>query len=87
MRAVCAIATMAAALACCPAPSFAQRAPGIDEAKQALNKKWQKLKPDSAAERDVLFEDVRAGRPTGGSYPFKVTALIRDYERGYPPNH
>lgn len=81
------IVAIAAALACCPALSFAQRAPGIDEAKQALNKKWQKLKPDSAAERDVLFQDVRAGRPAGASYPFKVTALIRDYERGYPPNH
>src|SRR5437763_15338058 len=61
-------------------------APTVDMAKQALDKKWQKLKPDHVKERNVLFQEVRPGRPQGGSYPFQVTVLIRDYDAGYPPN-
>jgi hypothetical protein len=37
-------------------------------------------------ERTVLFQEVRAGAPVGGSYPFQVTALVRDYGPGYPAN-
>jgi hypothetical protein len=68
-------------------PGFAQRAPSIDEAKQALNRRWQQLKPSSVTERNVLFEDIRAGRPDGPYFPFKATVIIRDYDPGYPPNH
>src|SRR5581483_5902059 len=37
-------------------------------------------------ERNVLFEDVRPGAPTGNSYPFQVTLTVRDYGPGYPAN-
>ena len=78
---------IAAALAAFAAPAFAQRPPTTDDAKQALNRTWQKLKPTYVSERSVVYQDIRAGRATGASYPFKVSVLIRDYEPGYPPNH
>ncbi len=63
-------------------------AAGLDaeSAKQALNAKWQKLRPESAAERNVLFQNVKLVSGGGTSYIFHVTALIRDYEAGYPKN-
>ena len=61
-------------------------APTVEAAKQALNRKWQKLKPDYVAERNVLFQDVLAGKADAGSYPFRVTVLIRDYDAGYAAN-
>lgn len=69
--------------------AFAQNPgpPSVEVAKQALEKRWQKLKPDGISERNILFQEVRAGRPEGASYPFQVTVLIRDYEPGYPANH
>jgi hypothetical protein len=38
-------------------------------------------------ERTVLYQDVRAGNSTPGSYPFQVTAVLHDYGPGYPKNH
>jgi hypothetical protein len=72
----------------CAEHSLAQRAgaPNVEVAKQALDRKWQKLKPGGIAERNVLFQEVRAGKAEGGSYPFQVTVVIRDYEPGYPAN-
>ena len=64
---------------------FAQ-APNVATAKQALEKKWQKLRPDGISERNVLFQQVEAGRSNGRSYPFRVTVILRDYEPGYPRN-
>lgn len=61
--------------------------PSADVLKQVLNKKLQKLIPSGFTERQVLFQDVRAGTRNGGSYPFMVTAIMRDYGSGYPPNH
>jgi len=63
-------------------------AAGLDAegAKQALNVKWQKLRPASAAERNVLFQNVKLVSGGGTSYIFHVTALVRDYEAGYPAN-
>ncbi|MDP8979536.1 MAG: hypothetical protein M3O35_02975 [Acidobacteriota bacterium] len=61
-------------------------APNADTLKQVLNKKLQSLRPDGTTERNVLFQDVRAGGGTGGFYSFQVTALIRDYGPGYPRN-
>ena len=72
----------------CGATSLAPAAsaPSIETAKQVLDQKWQKLKPDGMTERNVLFQDVRAGAVNAGSYPFRVTAIIRDYGPGYPRN-
>src|ERR1051326_9137153 len=77
--------TMLVALACAPV-CVAQR-PTVDDAKQVLTRKWQKLMQSGSIERNVVFQDVRLGNPADASYPFNVTALIRDYEPGYPPTH
>jgi len=61
-------------------------APSTETLKQVLTQRLQKLIPDGMAERQVLYQDVRAGAPSGGYYPFQVTALIRDYGPGYPAN-
>jgi hypothetical protein len=66
--------------------ALAQSAPTVDTAKQALEKKWQKLKLGSTTERNVLFQEATAGRASAGSYPFQVTVQIRDYDPGYPAN-
>ena len=69
------------------APAFAlQQVPGVDALKRTLEKELMDLKPTGFTERNVLFQEVTAGRPTAGSYPFRVTALIRDYGSGYPKN-
>lgn len=64
---------------------FAQ-APNAATAQQALEKKWQKLRPDGVSERNVLFHQVQAGSPEGRTYPFRVSVTLRDYEPGYPRN-
>jgi hypothetical protein len=69
----------------CAAHAFAQT-PTVDTAKQALNKRWQQLKPDGMTERNVLFQEITAGRASAGNYPFQVTVVIRDYGPGYPAN-
>src|SRR5882762_11065373 len=74
----------AAALASLSA-GYAQ-APTVDTLKQVLNQRLQKLRPDGSTERNVLFQEVRAGNASGGDYPFQVTALVRDYGPGYPAN-
>lgn len=85
---LCALKMVAVFLLGCTGHSFAQRggAPSVDAVKHALNRKWQKLIPGGFTERNVLFQEVRAGRAEAGSYPFQVTVLIRDYEPGYPAN-
>jgi hypothetical protein len=70
----------------CLGHALAQSAPTVDAAKQALDKKWQTLKLGDTTERNILFQEVTAGRASGGSYPFQVTVLIRDYGPGYPAN-
>jgi len=62
------------------------QAPTVDTLKQVLNQRLQKLRPDGATERNVLFQEVRSGNASGGDYPFQVTALVRDYGPGYPAN-
>ena len=74
----------AATLVC--ASVLCAQAPTVDSLKQVLNQRLQKLRPDGFTERNVLFEDVRPGKASGGDYPFQVTALIRDYGPGYPAN-
>lgn len=54
-----------------------------DTAKQILDKRWQSLRPVGFTERNVLFQSVRALGPNR----FSVTAAVRDYGPGYPPNH
>jgi hypothetical protein len=63
----------------------AEAAPTVDTLKQALERRLLSLKPTGMTERQVLFEEVRAGKP-GTTYPFQVTASIRDYGPGYPAN-
>ena len=71
----------------CAGQLLAQKSPPtVEVAKQALERAWQKLKPDAVAQRTVLFQDVTPGRSQAGSYPFRVTVLLHDYEKGYPPN-
>lgn len=69
-----------------PALATAQ-APTTAQFQQVLAAQLQKLKPTGFTVRTVLFEEVRAGRPNGGFYPFQVTASIHDYAPGYPANH
>src|SRR5258708_8227241 len=76
---LCAAALVSAMVLCAQAPT-------VDTLKQLLNQRLQKLRPDGSTERNVLFQDVRAGNASGGDYPFQVTALIRDYGAGYPAN-
>src|SRR5437870_3875255 len=58
----------------CAGPLCAQKgAPTVETAKQALDRKWQKLKPDHVAQRTVLFQEVTPGQAQAGSYPFRVT--------------
>lgn len=66
--------------------SYAANAPSADTLKELLAKRLQSLRPTGTTERQVLFQEVRAGTPNGGSYPFQVTAAIRDYGPGYPAN-
>jgi hypothetical protein len=68
------------------APMASAQAPTADTLKQVLQQRLQKLRPEGTSERSVLFQEVRAGTPNGGEYPFLVTAQIRDYEPGYPAN-
>lgn len=62
------------------------QAPTVDTLKQVLNQRLQKLRPEGFTERNVLFQDVQAGKGSG-DFPFQVTAVIRDYGPGYPANH
>jgi len=64
----------------------AQNRPSADTFKQVLNQKLQALRPTGWTERNVLFQSVKAGGSSGGSYQFQVTALVRDYGPGYPAN-
>lgn len=63
-----------------------QRAPGVEDFKRTLEKSLMALRSEGYTERNVLFQQVIAGRPAGASYPFRVTAVIRDYSPGYPKN-
>ena len=64
----------------------AEDAPTVDQLKAALNVRLQKLKPDWAKERTVLFQEVKAGRPDGPFFPFQFTATVHDYGTGFPKN-
>ena len=67
-------------------PLASAQAPTADVLKQVLQQSLLKLRPVGISERNVLFQDVRAGTPHDTRYPFQVTLLIRDYEPGYPAN-
>jgi hypothetical protein len=66
-------------------PSYAAAAsPSVEQFKQVLEARLQKLKPEGTTVRTVLFQDVIPGKPKGGSYRFLVTAIIHDYGAGFP---
>jgi hypothetical protein len=75
------------AIACSSFLAMAADAPSVDTLKQELTQQLQKLRPVGFTERNVLFQEVRAGTPNAGKYPFQVTVTIRDYGPGHPPNH
>lgn len=60
--------------------------PTVEAFKQAIERKFQKLRPDGTTERNVLFQDVKAGKSDGREFPFRATIIIRDYGPGYPAN-
>ena len=62
------------------------QAPSPDVLKQVLSKTLLGLRPEGYTERQVLFQSVTANPKKGAFYPFTVTAIIRDYNPGYPPN-
>jgi hypothetical protein len=66
----------------------AQPAPTADDAKRAIDQKLQKIWKNlgTAGERTVLFQAVAPGRPSAGSYRFRVSLTMHDYEAGYPKN-
>jgi hypothetical protein len=74
------------AIACSSSLALAADAPSADTLKRVLGQQLQKLRPVGFTERNVLFQEVRAGTP-GARYWFQVTATIRDYGPGYPANH
>lgn len=74
------------AILCASAHGAGGDQPTPDVLKVTLNKRLQSLRPTGTTERQVLFQEVRAGTPSGGLHPFQVTALIRDYGPGYPAN-
>jgi hypothetical protein len=71
----------------CAVGVSAQTPPSADMLKQVLTAKLKKLTPGGTTERTVLYQDVRVGNSTPGSYPFQVTAVLHDYGPGYPKNH
>jgi hypothetical protein len=75
-RVWCLLALFAAAVG---AVHAGEPAPSVDVLKQALEKRLVSLKPSGMTERNVLFEDVKAGSASGGGYPFQVSASVRDY--------
>ena len=50
-------------------------APAVDTLKQVLNQRLQKLRPDGFTERNVLFENVRAGKGSG-DYPLHGNKFV-----------
>lgn len=58
--------------------------PTVDDLKQTLEAKLVSLKPATFKARTVLYDDVEAGAPSGGAYPFVVTVNIHDYSPGTP---
>ncbi len=66
--------------------AFAATAPSAETLKELLSRRLQSLRPAGTTERNVLFQEVRAGTPSGGTYPFQATLLVRDYGPGYPAN-
>lgn len=66
------------------APAMAD--PTVADAAHALEKAWLQIASDGSKERSVAFEAIDAGPSNGDSYPFRVTATVRDYNAGYPPN-
>jgi hypothetical protein len=62
------------------------QAPSTDVLKQVLEKQLLALTPEGVKERQVLYQSVAAAPKNGAFYPFRVTALIRDYGAGYPKN-
>ncbi len=74
------------AIACSSALAMSADAPSADTLKQELDRNLQKLRPSGFTERNVLFQEVRAGTPNAGKYPFQVSVTIRDYGSGHPAN-
>lgn len=72
-------------MVCCAAMSWGTEL-NVDGAKQILNEKLMALKPASAAERNVLFQDVRIVAKGGGRYQVTISARVRDYDAGFPRN-
>ena len=73
------------AIACSSFLAMAADAPSADTLKRVLEQQLQKLRPVGFTERNVLFQEVRAGTPSARFW-FQVTATIRDYGPGYPAN-
>jgi hypothetical protein len=63
------------------------QAPTVENFKQVMTKRLQKLMIDGYVQRDVRFVSVLAGKPKNGAYPFRATIVVRDYGPGYPKNH
>jgi hypothetical protein len=66
----------------------AQPTPTADDGKRAIEQKLQKIWKNigTAGECTALFQAVAPGRPSAGSYPFRVSLTMHDYEAGYPKN-
>jgi len=68
------------------AAALAAGAINVDAFKQLANKRLMALKPAEAAERQVLFQDVRPAGVNGNIYKFEASILVRDYDPGFPRN-
>jgi len=54
---------------------------------RVLDAQIQRDKPREVFQRTIVFEDVRAGEPEGNVFPFTVSAIVHDYNPGFPPNN
>lgn len=83
------ISTLAvAAVVCVAAQMSCAKAAGLDveSAKQLLEARLLKLRPEGYTERQVLFQSVKLIDARGGSFRYRMTVKVRDYGPGYPKN-
>ena len=60
--------------------------PSTEDFKAAFVKELQQLLPEGYEKRTIKIVEVIPGAVNSGTYSYKVTAYIHDYDEGYPPN-
>ncbi|MEO8336106.1 MAG: hypothetical protein ABI664_14100 [bacterium] len=81
------LAVGAAATVFFGAAAGAEDAPTTRDFMLALDAQIQRAKPRDVFRRTIVFSDVHAGAPEANVYPFTATAIIHDYNPGWPPQY